>query len=219
MFHLLSPINLILLKENALFFAFVLGEFCYSNYKICRNIAFHINPHNPHNPHSHHNQYISNLYNSHNPHNPHNQYNQYKSNLQIEFEYVLSFIRYITINNLPVVNNILSNIIYNKNNIKNNILEILQYKSFLKQAKNEKMRSQIPLIARWLYPLIDTSGCSSSSSRSTPSITLTKNKIESNANKFNNKFTYNYSNYKIYNFDDIIQNKYNIIYKRFGDKY
>jgi hypothetical protein len=137
--------------------------------------------------------------------------------LQKEFEYVISFIRYITVNNLPVVNNILSNIIYNKNNIKNNILEILQYKSFIKQAKYEKMRSQIPLIARWLYPLIDTSY--SNPYATNPSITLTKNKIESNANKFNNKFTYNYSNYKIYNFDDIIQNKYNIIYKRFGDKY
>ena len=202
MFHLLSPINLILLKENALFFAFVLGEFCYSNYKICRNIVFHItsvefnNNNNILSMNTITNSRISNKINT----NHHIDlitiinYNAYPC----EFMMVIAFIRNISINNLNIVNNILNNITYNKNNI----IDVVKRKVNYRNNKIQKMRSHIPLIARWLYPLIELK----------PQ-TYNNYKIENNFNNFNNHIT----SIKISNntYDNIQQN-YNIIHKRFG---
>lgn len=190
MFHLLSPINLILLKENALFFAFVLGEFCYSNYKICRNLAFHVIPIDKNTNYSHllSQTYATSIVEK-----------QIFDNTDInyfsscEFIIFLSFIRNINIINIK----------YNKNN-KINILKYKAIDRYNRYNKYLNMRCQIPLIARWLYPLIDNN------------LSSNKYKIESNFNKFNNTIiTRNYPN--LYNIDicDNIQDKYNIIYKRF----
>ena len=148
MLHLLSPINLILLKENALFFTFVLGEFCYANYKICRNITFFSNNHHATN----YNYLLNSSFQS-----------RFQSNLISLNPLKQMFANLKNNNKRNQTKNIIWKpaIIYpinrhqnmrgTENTVSTKTIENIRHNP----SKSAKIRENIPQIARWLYNIAD----------------------------------------------------------------